>query len=264
VPLALGVCGLALVIRRLQAGQDRWVYGLLLTWLVIGYLFFTLISLKEHRDTIMVLLPLAVAGPLFLLAALPRRFGEPAGLALGVGSLMYTLWFCPVDRISGYQDIAAFLAQSVPHDGVVLFAGYRDANLIYDLSTFRDRADIAVVRVDKLLLSAPVGERRRGVKQEDFDQAKIAQLLHDLGASYLVIQPGFWDDLAVMARFGKVIDSADYQKVGHYAITGTLSGQDGTQGIDILRPTYRIEPSARGITIDMPLAGQKFKGSINP
>jgi hypothetical protein len=164
--------------------------------------------------------------------------------------------------LSGYQDIAAFLARNVPRDGVVLYAGYRDANLIFDLSTIRDRGDIAVVRVDKLLLSAPVGERRRGVKQADYDVATIAQMLRDLGASYFVIQPGFWSDLAVMARFDAVIASPDYEKTAHFDITGTLSTQDGRQGIDILRPTYEVTAKSGRISIDMPLAGQKFEGSI--
>src|SRR3954469_4576008 len=53
--------GIVLAMWRFARGQHRWVYGLLLTWLICGYLFFTLIRLKEPRDTIMVLLPFAVA-----------------------------------------------------------------------------------------------------------------------------------------------------------------------------------------------------------
>ena len=100
-----------------------------------GYLFFTLISVKEPRHSLMVLLPLAVAAPLFLTAILPKPLGEFAGLALGIGTLLYTLVFCPVPRVEGYQDIALYLAKNVPHDGVVLYSGYRDANLIFDLAT---------------------------------------------------------------------------------------------------------------------------------
>ena len=239
------------------------MHGLLLAWLIVGYLVFTLISLKERRDTIMVLMPLAIAAPLCLLTILPRRLGEPAGLTFGVAALLYTLVFCPVPRVSGYKDIAEFLARSVPQNGVVLYSGYRDANLIFDLSTFRDRPDIAVVRIDKLLLSVPFGERRRGIKQKDFDQAAIAQLLRNLGASYFVIQPEFWSDLAVMARFDGVVNSPDYQKTAHFGLTGDLSTGDGTQGIDILRPTYEVFASARRLNIEMPISGQHFEGSIH-
>ena len=264
ITLALATGGIILAIRRCIRGPNRWVYALLLAWLVVGYLFFTMISLKEPRDTIMVLLPLAIAAPLFLQATLPRGMGEPAGLALGIFALLYTLVFCPVDRLDGYQDVAAFLVRNVPHGGVVLFSGYRDANLIFDLSTIRDRPDIAIVRIDKLLLSAPVGERRRGVKQADYDTATIARQLRDLGASYFVIQPGFWSDLAVMARFNDVMTGPDYARAAHFGVTGTLSTQDGTQGIDILRPTYAVTATSGRVSIEMPLAGQKFEGSIHP
>ena len=148
----LGAGGLLIVTKRAVAGPDRWTYALLLAWLATGYLFFTVISLKEQRHSLMALLPLAVAAPLSLATVLPKPLAGPAGLALGAGTLLYTLVFCPVPRVEGYQDIASYLSKNVPHDGVVLFAGYRDANLIFDLATMGNRSDIAVVRADKLLL----------------------------------------------------------------------------------------------------------------
>jgi Dolichyl-phosphate-mannose-protein mannosyltransferase len=260
----LATGGVVLIMKRAGSGKDRWAYALLLAWLAVGYLFFSLISLKEPRDTVMVLLPLAIAAPLFLLVVLPRKLGEPAGLALGIGTLLYTLIFCPVPRVAGYQDIAIYLAKTVPHDGVVLYSGYRDGNLIFDLATITNRSDITVVRVDKLLLSAPVGERRRGIKQADYDEAAIARMLRNLGAAYFVVQPGFWSDLAVMGRFANVVKSSDYVKAAHFDLTGDLSTQDGDQGIDILRPTYPVAPKSGRISIDMPLAGQRFEGTTHP
>ena len=259
----LGAGGFVLTVKRVVAGPDRWAYALLLAWLVAGYLFFTLISVKEPRHSLMVLLPLAVAAPLFLTAILPKPLGELAGLGLGIGTLLYTLVFCPVPRVEGYQDIALYLAKNVPHDGVVLYSGYRDANLIFDLATTGQRSDITVVRADKLLLSVPAGERRRGVTQSDDDAVKIAQMLRKLGASYFVVQPGFWSDLAVMGRFETVLNGPDYAKAAHFELTGDLSTQDGRHGIDILRPTYPVAATAGRISIDMPLAGQRFEGTTH-
>jgi 4-amino-4-deoxy-L-arabinose transferase-like glycosyltransferase len=110
----LGASGLVLVAKRIVGGQDCWTYTLLLAWLAVGYLFFTLISLKEPRDTTMVLLPLAIGAPLFLLAIVPKQLGEPAGLALGVGTVLYTLIFCPVPRVGGYQEIVSTLRRTYP------------------------------------------------------------------------------------------------------------------------------------------------------
>ncbi|WP_428485382.1 ArnT family glycosyltransferase [Rhodopila sp.] len=261
ITLAPAAGGLAVMFRRAAAARDQWIYALLLTWLVMGYLFFSLIALKEVRHDIMVLLPLASAAPLFLLAILPKPLGEAAGLTLGVATLVYTLAFCPVSRVGGYRAVADYLARVVPHDGLVVYAGYRDGNLIFNLATHSDRSDVAVIRVDKLLLSDPFGERRRGVKQADDDEATIAQMLRDVGGSYFVVQPGFWSDLAVMARFQAVINGADYQKVAHFDLTGNLSTQDGTKGIDILRPTYPVTTKQRRINIDMPIIGERFEGT---
>jgi hypothetical protein len=46
--VCLAVGGLALIMWRFVRGQDRWLYGLLLSWLTVGYLAFTLISLEEN------------------------------------------------------------------------------------------------------------------------------------------------------------------------------------------------------------------------
>jgi 4-amino-4-deoxy-L-arabinose transferase-like glycosyltransferase len=162
VTLILGAGGLALITKRVLGQRDRWAYGLLLGWILVGYVVFSVISVKEPRHGMMILLPLAVAAPLLLLSVLPRPFGEAAGLALGIGSLVYTLIFCPVPRVEGYKQIAAYLAKNVPHDGVVVDSGYRDANLVFDLAAIPGRSDITIVRADKLLLSVPFGERRRG------------------------------------------------------------------------------------------------------
>jgi hypothetical protein len=120
-----------------------------------------------------------------------------------------------------------------------------------------------VIRIDQLLLSVPAGERRRGVKQASDDEADIAAMVRGLGVSYVVVQPGFWSDLQVMARFEAVMHTPDYRKVAHFDLSGTLSSQDGTQGIDILEPTYPMVAQPRRISIDMPLAGQRFEGTVH-
>jgi hypothetical protein len=256
--------GCMVLVHRVFRGRVRWPSGLLLAWLLVGYVFFSLISLKEPRDSLMVLLPLAVAAPLCLLVMLPGRLGELAGLGLGAGTMLYTLIVYPVPRIEGYHEIVSYLAKNVPIDGMVVYFGYRDGNLIFDLSARTGRPDITVVRVDKLLLSAPVGERRRGIQQADYDEAAIARMVRDLGASYLIVQPDFWSDLPVLQRFVKVVTGPEYVKVAHFAVTGDLSTQDGNQGIDVLRPTVPPSAPPGRLSIDMPLAGQRFDGTPRP
>ena len=271
VPLALAAGGLIPLVMRTRrkapneagesgAGQN-WLAVLLLVWLAVGYLFYSLISLKETRDTIMVFLPLAFAAPLFLYQLLPKNFGEFAGLALGVSTLAYTLLIYPVMRVDGYREVASYLAMHAPDDGLVAYFGYRDANLIFDLSDIPARNDIAVVRIDKLLLSAPVGDQRRGVKQVNYTEAGLAEMLRGSGVSYFVAQPGFWSEFEVMARFDRIIHGPDYEKVAHFDITGDLSTQDGVGGVDIFRPTYPVNKKSAPVSIDMPFLGQRFVGT---
>jgi hypothetical protein len=257
----LGTAGLAIAAWHVIRGRDRWANGLLLSWLAIGYLAFSLISVKEPRHSIMALLPLAAAAPICLVTIVPGRYGDWAGLALGAGSLLYTLVYCPVPRVEGYRQIAAFLASNVPSGGTVIYSGFRDANLIFDLAAIRDRTDISVVRADKLLLSVPAGERRRGVAQHDYDEDGVQALLRGSGASYFVVQPGFWSDLAVMHAFDAVINGTDYRKSAHFQLTGDLSTNDGKGGIDIFRPTYPVNDNPAPLGLDMPLAGRRFQQS---
>jgi hypothetical protein len=261
VPLAFGVAGIAAALRQVLLGRSWRLLVPLLVWLLIGYVTFSLISVKEPRHSLMVLLPLAITGPLFLATVLPRRLGEAAGLALGVGTLAYTLVAVPAPSVSGYRHIADYLARTVPKNGIVLFSGYRDGNLLFNLAA-SSRSDIGVVRLDKLLLSVPAGERRRGVTQSDDNEAAIAALLRGLGASVFVVQPDFWSDLPVMARFDHVIAGPDYQAVTQFMVSGRTSTQDGGRVIDILRPTYPVAVHPAPIDVSIPLAARRFHGAV--
>ncbi len=155
------------------------------------------------------------------------------------------------------------LAKRSPHDGVVVYSGYRDANLVFDLAALPGRSDIRVVRADKLLLAVPFGERRRGLEATDYDDARIAAMLRDIGAAYFVVQPGFWSDVPVMARLSAIFATSDYQKLQHFDLTGILSTEDGRNGIDIFRPTYAMTGKTGHLDLQMPITGQRFEGDVH-
>jgi 4-amino-4-deoxy-L-arabinose transferase-like glycosyltransferase len=262
VPLCIGVAGLFLLARA--AIRERGVLpALLLGWLVCSYAAFSLIDLKAPRFDLMILLPLSVAACAAPCQWLPRSVGSPTALALGAGTLAYSLIFQPMPRVTGYRDIALWLAAHAPPHAVVVYDGYRDANLVFDLMTAAARPDIAVVRADKLLLSVPAGERAtRGVTAHKTDASKIAAMLQQIGPDFVVVQPGFWADLPNMALFQQAIAPPAYRQTAAFPVTGTLSGQDGTAGIVIYQPTA---PAAHGNTpllMDMPDIGSSFGGSV--
>jgi hypothetical protein len=245
------------------ARGDR-LYLLPLSWLVFGYMFYTLISQKEPRHSLMVLLPIAIAIPA-LAQRLPWRPVAPAlSLLFAAGVFIQAMAFEPVPVISGYRSIADWLSRNAPKDALVVYSGPRDGNLVFDLAQTPAAQDIAVVRADKLLLSVPAGERRRGVGQAPYTQPEIARMLRDLGPDFLIVQPDFWADLKAMADFDSVAGGPDYERIATFHIGGRLSTMDGKGIIEILKPTYTVRHGDRRLDIDMPLLGRRLQSGIGP
>jgi hypothetical protein len=171
---------------------------------------------------------------------------------------MFSLVFCPPPVINGYAEATAYVARNAPAGAVVVFSGYRDGNFIFDMRGQESRRDISIIRADKLLLNVAV-ERLRGVRQKDYDEAEIGDLLKQVGANLIVAQPGFWADLTEMARFEAVLHRADFEKVASFTLSGALGHYDGDR-LDIYRPLYKVEKSTKGLQIDMPIIGGRFEG----
>jgi hypothetical protein len=123
------------------------------------------------------------------------------------------------------------------------------------------RPDSAVVRVDKLLLSVPVGERNtRGVAQRAVDPAK---LVSRVAPDFIVVQPGFWADLRNMAAFEAAVAPPAYRAVVAFSITGQLSAQDGKQGVVIYQPVVPPVHGSGALSVDMPDIGRHFDGALH-
>jgi hypothetical protein len=168
-----------------------------------------------------------------------------------------------VPRVDGYRALALWLGHAAPANAVIVFSGYRDGNLIFDLIADAHRPDIAVVRADKLLLSVPAGERAtRGVTEHSVTETQIAALLHDIAPDFIVLQPGFWGDVRDMALFEQAVAAPAYRPASHFALSGDLSSQDGTQGLVVYAPTAPVAPTRRGLILDMPMIGGQFQGKV--
>lgn len=209
--IAALACVLALVRPRLSgvARHDLLFWAL---WLGFGYLFFSAIALKEARHSMFILPPL-VAGAAMLLARLkPARWSDLALGALALVVLAQTVFWRPVLYVKGYAEAANYIAQHAPRDTSVLFSGYRDGSFIFNVRSHEERRDLTVVRADKLLLRVAV-RRELGIQQKDLTEAEIGERINQLGIHYIVAQPGFWNDLAVMQRFEKVLGSRQFEEV---------------------------------------------------
>ena len=270
VAALLAIPGAVLLWRR--AIVPRPIAVLLTTWFVIDYAFLSVIGVREPRHGLMLVFPLAFCAMLALREGIRRVPGIRTGWAvggaamgLGAATLLYSLFLYPPPVIDGYAKVADWVAAHAPPDAVVVFAGYRDGNFVFNMRTHPDRGDIATVRADKLLLRVAV-ERKRGVGQRDLDQAAILTLMKRLGVALVVVQPDFWDDLREMRRFYAVLHTSDFTPVARFPITGDV-GIHNSAGhpdnlIEIYRPTYKVTPPRGVLDLAMPIIGEHFTGAV--
>ncbi|MEO8300725.1 MAG: glycosyltransferase family 39 protein, partial [Rhizomicrobium sp.] len=209
--LLAALAGLA----SLALGQGRArAYLPLILWLVLGYIFFSAIDLKEARHSVFLLLPLAIlaaSGLTFLLRKQPM-LADGLLIALGLVTLGWTMYARPVQYVAGYRELTDYVAQVAPKKAVVVFSGYRDGSFIYAMRTHEERRDISIVRSDKLLLRIAV-RRSLGVEQKLMSESEIQAMLNGLGVRYVAAQPEFWTDLEAMRRFENVLHSSHFQKL---------------------------------------------------
>jgi 4-amino-4-deoxy-L-arabinose transferase-like glycosyltransferase len=237
VPLLLAAVGatswfLSSMARRPERRQEGRENELLAFWFLATYLALSFISLKEHRQGVLLLAPLAVAAvagvqALGRLAPVRARGAATAGLALavvvGLGSWIVARQTVP--RVGGYRGAAALVARNAEPGTRVLFSGMRDGSFIFNLRSMTPRRDIHVVRADKLLLQITVS-RERGVTQENYSEADIAQRLHELGISMVVAQRDFWTDLDQMKKLQSVLDGPGYEEIARVPVLANVPTED--------------------------------------
>ena len=129
--------------------QDRLFW---ISWLVLGYLFFSAIDLKEARHDLFIFPPLILAAVLFVRHCASSPLAPVCLLLLAACVLIQTILFRPVHYVTGYAQAAAWIAENAPANSRVLFSGYRDGSFIFNMRTQEQRKDLSVLRADKLLL----------------------------------------------------------------------------------------------------------------
>jgi len=257
--LGLAIAGCGFLIAGRLSVLKGWPAWLLLGWAFVGYAFFTAIAVREPRHLMTAVPPLAILAACALDRLLPRRVGGLIALTVGAGLLGWTVAYDPVPTVTGYKQMADYVADRVPANARVLFSGYRDGNFVFDLRMREDRRDIWMIRADKLLLRVAI-ERRRGVGEADYSPEQIAALIRNLGIDLVVAQDGFWADLTEMHRLAAVLSGPDFTPVAHFTIGGTMGRTD--KSFTIYRPNYPVEQKIRTLELDMPIFGGQIGGHL--
>jgi hypothetical protein len=246
----------------LALGRDRVREHLpLILWLVVGYLFFSAIDLKEARHSVFLLLPLAIiaaSGLAFLLRKQPMLAGGLL-IVLGIVTLGWTVFLRPVQYVAGYRELSDYIAQAAPRNAAVVFSGYRDGSFIYAMRTHEERRDISIVRSDKLLLRVAV-RRSLGVEQKLMSEDEIQSMLDGLGIQYVAAQPEFWTDLEAMRRFENVLHSSHFQKLRTFSMPANYHAQE--KEIVVYKNLDPVSDKPTQLNIELPMIGKKISGTV--
>ncbi|MBC7951769.1 MAG: glycosyltransferase family 39 protein [Rhodospirillaceae bacterium] len=241
----------AVYVARRQWRLPMRDHVLMLAWFGLGYVFFSVIDLKEARFTIVLLLPVAVAA-----FALAGRFGMVPCAVLGLGLFGHTLAFSPVPTVQGYDSAAHWVRDNLPEGGVVVFSGKRDGSFIFNLRAQDPDRRYSIIRADKLLLEIAV-RRELGVVEKPLSRDEILATTAKLNIAYVVAERDFWTDLRNMAIFQDILDNGPFEEVGRIPIAANVPHPD--KELRLYRDTRPRSAAPADLTVDLPIIGQRIK-----
>ncbi|MGN7613669.1 hypothetical protein ACQZV8_16480, partial [Magnetococcales bacterium HHB-1] len=215
-PIIGGILGMLIFPSWRLPKQDRQFF---LIWFICGYLFFTLISLREPRHNLAILFPLSIFAALFFQRTIQMisKRKEIWGIIL---ALLLALWCAKenyfnryVPSVKGYNQAAQQIAKVAEKNSMVLFSGNRDGSFIFNMRVNTPRRDLHIVRSDKLFLRIAI-ERERGFQDRGYSKQKILDLLNKYGIRYVVAQKDFWIDTPSMATLQNLLqDNTHFEKI---------------------------------------------------
>lgn len=217
--VAGGVLGVALWIVRPDPRFDRPSRVLMMSWLVIGFGFYTAVALKEPRHILMATFPLLLAA----VQALDRLPLIPALKAVvpvaAAGAVFAVGVIPPPPAVTGYREAALEVAAIAPRESNVAFWGRLDGTFIYAMRAYSGRSDLGVVRLDKVLLSDLNVALERGFTEKAVTPDEIATMLRDLHAQYVVVQPSYGSSIGVIGALNTALQSDKFVEVKRIPMT---------------------------------------------
>jgi len=258
------VVGLAILYLFGSILKKEWrlperAHGLMLGWLLIGYLFFSCIALKDQRHSIFILFPLFLFAVLALNRSLPKAWASTLAITLALVMLGKATFIDQVPAISGYRQTADYVAEHASKDSVVLFSGYRDGSFIFNMRSYDERDDLSILRADKLLMRVAV-MREFGVEEKAVSHDALLKQLSDYGVDYVVNEPRFWKDLTVMKWFQEFLSTDSFTVVKRFEVTGNTKHDD--KELVIYRFNQTGVNKQKNITIELPIIGIEIEGKL--
>jgi hypothetical protein len=226
-------------------------------WYLCGYVFFSLIALRESRHALVTLLPFAVFPILLIHRVVPARWSTLPALAFA-GVCFASTVARPIPSVTGYREAVDYLASRAPANSIILFAGNRDGAMAFNARVAEPIKSLSILRVDKLLTKVTV-RRELGLVEFPYREPEISAMLGQLGVSYVVLEPNFWSDLAVMKALHNVLLSPEYRLVNTIPVAG---GNRGEEKLEIYQSVSPVAPGQRSFALQLGIGNLQLKGCI--
>lgn len=231
----------------------------LVLWLVLGYVFFTMIALKEPRHTVIILFPLAVFAIEAVRRLTPRRLAAALAVLVSAGVFAHTAFARSVPYVSGYREAAQAIIDRAAPGSVILFSGERDGSFIFNMRANGAGKRLTVLRADKLLLQ--VTQRRElGVVDRGYTAKQIAAMLNQYGVSYAVADPHFWDDLPSMRALGNALNE-HFEAIAAVPIRSNVP--HGDHELRIYKNPVPVAVRPAQIRLDLPIINASIEGKLS-
>jgi len=258
--LALAVVYCAGVILRKEWRLPAPALVFFAAWLLSGYIFFTLIALKEPRHSIFLVFSLAFLSILAILRVLPAGFGPYAVAAFALGVFTHTLATEQVPYVSGYRAAAQYVCSLAPPDSVVLFSGLRDGSFIFNVRSIPECKNITVIRSDKLLLRVAVDRYKFGVKELGVSEAQFNDMLGQFGVRYIVLEPNFWNDLQSLQMLVRVLHNDQFKLLTTIPVASNQSHSDSR--LEIYENVGDFTKGKNLLRVELPVSGLTVEGKV--
>lgn len=232
----------------------------LLAWVVMGYVFFTLIAVSSQRYTIFLVFPLVVFSILSIIRIVPTSMAAYATLAFAILSFFYTLATNHVPYVSGYRAAAEYVCSVAPPDSVVMFSGLRDGSFIFNVKSMPECKNLTVIRADKLLLRVAIHRSLFGVQEFGVSEVKFRDMLERYGVRFIVIEPDFWPDLKSMQMLSDMLHQDQFRLLttipissNRERIRSNLEIYENLGPLSVGKNTLRVELPVSGIAVQGPV-----------
>jgi hypothetical protein len=199
----------------------------LISWVVIGYAFYSAIAVKEPRHILFITYPLPLAAVLLLNRLFaPVAWRSLPMLALAIGVFATSLITRPIPYMTGLRQSAEIVARLSPPDTNVAFWGHLDGTFIYAMRAYSGRPDLGVVRLDKIMFHDVAVYFEAGLQENDLTPAHIADQIANLHAQYVVVQTGYLANHHVVEALQAAVHSEKFHEVQRIPMSSNYSFSD--------------------------------------